>query len=210
MNKPPRWLPGTMALLPAMLCGCMFVTHDKTHAPGMDALVGQSLVTVQDAFLIKDSCIDNYDAKHCSQLQVAQGHYYVKDPASMGGSWLLLKLPADPQALATSPELAARLTLVPKGTALKVVQLVSRSMGQYRRCWVVYAALPGLPADTVAEVPACNQAAPESGPVWFHPQEVPPEMKNGKPVKTFGPVEYDYLDQPPVPDPAYLIPANTP
>lgn len=216
MKKPPRWRPGTAAM-PAvmmaaltMLSGCMYMTHDETHAPGMDALVGQSFVTVQDAFLIKDTCIDTYSAKHCAQLQAVQGHYYVKDPSAVGGSWLLVKLPADPQALAASQELAARLTFVPQGTTLKVVQLVSRSMGQYRRCWVVYATLPGLSADTVAEVPACSQAAPESGPMWLHAQEVQPEMKNGKPVKTYGPVQYDFLEQPPSPDPAYLIPATQP
>ena len=215
MKKLSRRLPGAV-LLPAMLAGlttlggCMYMTHDETHAPGMEALVGQSLVTVQDAFLIKDSCIDNYDAKHCSQLQAVRGHYYVRDPAAVGGGWVLLKVPADTQALTASPELAARFTFVPKGTPLTVVQLVSRSMGQYRRCWVVYATLAALPADRVAELPACDQGAPESGPMWFHPQPVRPPMKNGNPMKIFGPVQYDFLDQPPLPDPAYLAPAPKP
>ncbi|HEY1991882.1 MAG TPA: hypothetical protein VGH71_05420, partial [Gammaproteobacteria bacterium] len=120
-----------MAAMLAALSGCMYMNHDETHAPGMDAVVGQSFQTVQDAFLIKDACIDNYQAKHCSQLQVVQGHYYVKDPKAAGaGGWLLLKLPADQQVLATSKEAAARLTWVPKGSTLKVVQLLSRSMGQ--------------------------------------------------------------------------------
>ena len=193
----------------AALCGCMFITHDKTDAPGMDALVGRSYVTVQNAFLIKDSCIGEFKARNCAQLQVALGHYYVHGGKASGSGWQMLRLPADPQALAATPVAATRLTWVPKGTPVTIVRLVSRSMGQYRRCWVVYGTLPGLPADTVAELPACNQWAPESEPQWFHPQPVQPPMKDGKPVKTYGPVVYDYLDQPPLPDPALLIPAPT-
>jgi hypothetical protein len=35
-------------------------------------------------------------------------------------------------------------------------------------------------------------------------------MKNGKPVPNYGPVQYDFLDQPPLPDPALLTPAPKP
>ncbi|HSN18985.1 MAG TPA: hypothetical protein VLV87_12355 [Gammaproteobacteria bacterium] len=200
----PRRAGLPMAVLLAALSGCMYMNHDETHAPGMDAVVGQSFATVQDAFLIKDACIDNFKAKYCSQLQVVQGYYYVKDPHAPGaGSFLRKKLPADPQILSTSPEAAARLIWVPKGTRLKVVQLLSRSMGQYRRCWVVYATLPQLPADRVAEVPACLQWAPESAPMWFHAQALPPAPDAPRHDNT---TNYDFEDKPPVPDPAFLIP----
>src|SRR5882724_2286392 len=113
---------GLMTAVLAALSGCGFITHDVTQAPGMNALVGQNFTTVQDGFLIKDACIDEYSAKHCAQLQVVQGHYYVRDPAKLGGGWRQLKLPVDQQALATTPELAGRLTWVPKGTTLSIVQ----------------------------------------------------------------------------------------
>lgn len=200
-----RWhrigLPAAAALAAS---GCMYMNHDETHAPGMDAVVGQSFTTVQDAFLIQDACIDHYDARHCSQLQVVNGHYYVKDPKAPGaGSYLQIKLPADQQALATSAELAARLTWVPKGTVLKVVQLESLSLGQYRRCWVVYATLPQLPADRVAEVPACYQWQPESEPMWFKAQALPPDPEAPKHDNT---TNYDFLEKPPLPDPDFLVP----
>ena len=189
-----------MTVVLAALSGCGFITHDVSQAPGMNALVGQDFVTVQDGFLIKDSCIDEYKAKHCSQLQVVQGHYYVRDPAASGGGWRQLKLPVDQQALTTTPELAARLTWVPKGTTVTIVQLVSRSLGQYRRCWLVYGRVAGMPDDTVAEIPACSQWAPESEPVWFEAQKIP--------SKPYEPVVYDYSDRPPVPDTAFLTPVT--
>lgn len=196
----------SMAAMLAALSGCMYMNHDETHAPGMDAVVGRSFITEQDAFLIKDACIDNFDAKHCSQLQVVQGHYYVKDPKAPGaGSYLQVKVPADPQALSAAPEAADRFTWVPKGTTLKVVQLLSRSMGQYRRCWVVYATLASLPADTVAEIPACYQWAPESEPMWFKAQALPPAPDAPKHDNT---TNYDFRDTPPLPDPAFLVPVG--
>jgi len=199
---------GLMLAALAGLSACGFITHDKTRAPGMDALVGQSFVTVQDGFLIKDTCVDEYKAKHCSQLQVVQGHYYVHDPAALGGGWLQLKLPVDQQVLATTPELAARLTWVPKGSTVTIVQLVSKGLGQYRRCWLVYGRLPDMPADTVAEIPACIQWAPESEPLWFHAQALPP--KPGTKGLVNPPVEYDFEGQPPVADPLFLLPVQTP
>ena len=198
-----------MATMLAALSGCMYMNHDETHAQGMDAVVGQSFTTVQDAFLIKDSCIDHYDAKHCSQLQVVQGHYYVKDPKAPGASLRMLRLPADQQILAISAEAAARLTWVPKGTTLKVVQLESLSLGQYRRCWVVYAALPQLPADTVAEIPACLQWAPEAEPMWFKAQVVARQPGEESPSHD-NTTDFDFLDKPPSPDPAFLIPVQKP
>lgn len=193
----------------AALSGCMYMNHDETHARGMDAVVGQSFTTVQDAFLIKDSCVDKYDAKYCSQLQVVQGYYYVKDPKAPGSSLRMLKLPADQQILAISAEAAARLTWVPKGTTLKVVQLESLSLGQYRRCWVVYAALPQFPADRVAEIPACLQWAPEAEPMWFKAQAVLRQPGEESPSHD-NTTDFDFLDKPPLPDPAFLIPAQKP
>ena len=195
-----------MAAILAALNGCMYMNHDETHASGMDAVVGQSFTTVQDAFLIRDSCIDKYDAKHCSQLQVLQGHYYVKDPKAPGaGGWRMLKLPADQQVLATSAEAAARLTWVPKGATLKVVKLESLSLGQYRRCWVVYATLPQLPTDTVVEIPACLQWAPEAEPMWFKAQAVARQPGEESP-KHDNTTDFDFLTTPPLPDPAFLAP----
>lgn len=175
------------------LVGCMYVSHDKSQDPAFHALVGKRFVTVQDAALIRDACIPNYDAKDCQQLQVLGGYYYGR-----GGDkgWHQIRVPTDPAAVAAAVAAGGKLSLVPKGTALTIVQVMSRSLGEERRCWLVYATMANLPAGTVAEVPACFQWAPESAPLWFQPQELP--------HKAYEKVSYDYENQPPLPVATYL------
>jgi hypothetical protein len=164
--------------LTAGLWGCGYITHDKTHDPALKALVGESFVTVQDAALIRDACVPNYDAKDCQQLQVLGGYYYAR-----GGEqgWHQVRVPADQPGIAAAIAAGGKLTLVPKGTGLTIVQVVSRSLGEERRCWLVYATLAGGAPHTVVEVPACFQWAPESTPLWFQAQMIPdPEDPNHK------------------------------
>jgi hypothetical protein len=181
----------------AGLSGCFFITHDRSGTPEMKGLVGQRFTTVQDAALVQDACIPNYAAKDCRQLQILGGFYYAR-----GGDkgWHQLRVPVAQDSLAAVIAQGGKLSSVPKGATLTIVQIESRSLGQERRCWVIYAKMDVLPADTVAEIPACFQWAPESSPMWFQPQELP--------HKSWQAVEYDYLTAAPSPVTAYLAPAN--
>lgn len=198
--RPPVRRTALLLLLAASttgVSGCMFVSHDKTKDPAFHELVGQRFTTVRDAALIKDACIPNFDAKDCQQLQVLGGYYYGR-----GGDqgWHQIRVPGDATAVAAAVAAGGKLTYVPKGTALTIVQVVSRSLGEERRCWLIYAKLATLPADTVAEVPACFQWAPESAPLWFEARELP--------HKSYEKVSYDYEDQPPLPVATYLAPVD--
>lgn len=179
------------------LSGCFFITHDRTRTPEMNALVGHRFTTLHDAALIRDACLPDYKAKDCQQLQILGGFYYAR-----GGDkgWHQVRVPVAQDSLAAAITQGGKFTLVPKGAALSIVQVESKSLGQERRCWVIYATMDVLPADTVAEIPGCFQWAPESSPMWFQPQELP--------HKTWEPVQYDYLTLAPSPVTAYLIPAN--
>ncbi|HEY3644351.1 MAG TPA: hypothetical protein VGM16_03350 [Gammaproteobacteria bacterium] len=189
----------TSALL-AVLCGCMYVSHDRTKDPAFQDLVGKSFTTVQDAALIGDACIPNYAAKDCQQLQVLGGFYYARGGAQ---GWHQIKVPGDQAAVTSAAAAGGKLSFVPKGTPLTIVQVISRSLGEERRCWVIYAKLAGLAPDTVAEIPACFQWAPESTPLWFQAVELP--------HKAYEKVSYDYEDQPPLPVATYLAqPASAP
>lgn len=187
---------GLMAVVLTGLCGCMYASFDKTTKPAFQGLVGQRYVTVQDAALIKDACIANFAAKDCQQLQVVGGYYYGR-----GGEqgWHQIRVPGDATAIAAVTAAGGKLSFVPMGTELTIVQIVSRSLGEERRCWLVYAKMAGLPADTVAEIPGCFQWAPESTPLWFDAQQIPDPMDpNHK--KTMP----DYENLPPLPVALYL------
>lgn len=181
------------------LAGCMYIDHDKSKDPAFRALVGRRFVTVQDAALIRDACIPNYDAKDCRQLQVLGGFYYARGGAQ---GWHQLRVPPDQYGVAATVAQGGKLSFVPKGTPLTIVQVVSRSLGEERRCWLVYASMADLPAGTVAEIPACFQWAPESTPLWFQPQELP--------HKDYEQVSYDYEDMPPLPVAIYLAEPGAP
>lgn len=199
MKKMRPWASSALvSALAAGLCGCMYVNHDKTHDPAFQALVGKSFITVQDAALIRDACIPNYEAKDCQQLQVLGGFYYAR-----GGDqgWHQLRVPTDQAGVAATVAAGGKLSFVPKGTSLTIVQVMSRSLGEERRCWLVYAKMAKLPPDTVVEVPGCFQWAPESTPLWFQPQELP--------HKPFEKVQYDYEDRPPLPVANYLAEPGT-
>jgi hypothetical protein len=188
------------ALAPALLAslgGCFFISHNRTETPEMKGLVGQRFATVQDAALIQDACIPDDKAKDCKQLQILGGFYYAR-----GGDkgWHQLRVPVAPDSLAAAIAAGGKLTPVPKGSTLTIVQIESKSLGQERRCWVIYATMDMLPTDTVAEIPACFQWAPESSPMWFKPQVLP--------TKSYEQAQYDYSKQAPNSDPALLTPAN--
>jgi hypothetical protein len=189
-----------IASLPLLgLGGCFFISHDRTETPEMKGLVGQRFATAQDAALVQDACIQDYKAKDCRQLQVLGGFYYAR-----GGDqgWHQLRVPVAEDALAAAIAAGGKLTPVPKGSTLTIVQIESKSLGQERRCWVIYAKMEMLPAGTVAEIPACFQWAPESSPLWFKPQPLP--------TKSYEQPQYDYLTKAPSPDPAFLVPVTTP
>jgi hypothetical protein len=181
----------------AGLSGCFFITHDRSGAPEMKGLVGQRFTTVQDAALVQDACIRDYAAKDCEQLQILGGFYYAR-----GGDkgWHQVRVPVALDSLAAAIAAGGKLTAVPKGATLTIVQIESKSLGQERRCWVIYAKMDVLPANTVAEIPACFQWAPESSPMWFQPQPIP--------TKSYVRAEYDYVTKAPSPVTAYLAPAN--
>lgn len=185
------------SLLSLGLSGCFFISHDRTGTPEMKGLVGKRFATVQDAALIRDACYTDHKAKDCQQLQVLGGFYYAR-----GGDqgWHQLRVPVAQDSLAAAIAAGGKLTPVPKGSLLTVVQIESKSLGVERRCWVIYATMDMLPANTVAEIPSCFQWAPESSPMWFQPQELP--------RKSYEPVSYDNLTQAPSPVTAYLAPAN--
>jgi|GEM_PF-5807036 len=185
-----------LALL-AALGGCFFITHNRTASPEMTGLAGQRFVTAHDAALIRDACIPDFKARDCQQLQILGGFYYAR-----GGDqgWHQLRVPVTRDNLAAAIANGGKLTLVPKGSTLTIVQIESKSLGEERRCWVIYAKMDLLPADTVAEIPGCFQWAPESSPMWFQPQELP--------HKTYEPAQYDYLTAAPSPVTAYIAPAN--
>jgi len=191
-----------MLVLTAWRGGCGYISHDKTKVPAFQVLVGKSFITVQDAALIRDACIPDYAAKDCQQLQVLGGFYYAR-----GGDqgWHQIRVPGDPQGVATVIAAGGKLSFVPKGTKLTVVQVVSRSLGEERRCWLIYAKMTVLPADSVAEIPGCFQWAPESTPLWFEAQMVPdPDDPNHK--RTIP--DYDLL--PPLPVALYLAAPDAP
>lgn len=191
-----------MTAMLAALAGCGYITHDKTKVPAFQVLVGKSFITVQDAALIRDACIPNYAAKDCQQLQVLGGFYYAR-----GGDqgWHQIRVPGDQQGVAAVDAAGGKLSLVPKGTRLTVVQVVSRSLGEERRCWLIYAKTAVLPADSVAEIPACFQWAPESMPLWFEAQMIPdPDDPNHKRIIP------DYEQLPPLPVATYLAAPDTP
>ena len=183
-------------MLTAGLWACGYITHDKTQVPAFQALVGKRFVTVQDAALIGDACLPNYTAKDCQQLQVTGGLYYAR-----GGDqgWHQIRVPGDQQGILAAAVAGGKLSFVPKGTELTVVQVVSRSLGEERRCWLVYAKLAGADANTVVEVPSCFQWAPESRPMWFEAQQIPdpadPNHKHTLP---------DLENLPPLPVATYL------
>jgi hypothetical protein len=185
------------SLLLLGLSGCFFISFDRTQTPEMKALLGHRFVTAKDAALIRDACFTDHKAKDCQQLQVLGGFYYAR-----GGDqgWHQLRVPVAQDSLAAAIAAGGKLMPVPKGSTLTVVQIESKSLGEERRCWVIYAKMDMLPADTVAEVPGCFQWAPESSPMWFQPQELP--------HKSWEPVEYDYSTKAPSPVTAYLVPAN--
>lgn len=198
MSKPvskARLLLASLTLLG--LSGCFFITHNRTASPEMTGLAGQRFVTAHDAALVRDACIQDFKAKDCQQLQILGGFYYAR-----GGDqgWHQLRVPVTRDNLAAAIASGGKLTLVPKGSALTIVQIESKSLGQERRCWVVYAKMDLLPADTVAEIPGCFQWAPESSPMWFQPQELP--------HKSYETAQYDYLTMAPSPVTTYLVPAN--
>ena len=185
------------SLLLLGLSGCFFISHDRTGTPEMTGLVGQKFATVQDAALIRDACFADHKAKDCQQLQILGGFYYAR-----GGDqgWHQLRVPVAQDSLAAAIAAGGKLTPVPKGATLTIVQIESKSLGQERRCWVIYASMDMLPADTVAEIPGCFQWAPESSPMWFQAQTIP--------TKPYEPVQYDYLTKAPSPVTAYLVSAN--
>jgi len=204
MNTPRRQI--SKAAISLMLAGtligvggCMYINHDKSKDPAFQALVGKPFITVQDAALIRDACIPNYEAKDCQQLQVLGGFYYGR-----GGEqgWHQIRVPADQTGVAAVAAAGGKLSFVPKGTQFTIVQVMSRSLGEERRCWVIYAKMAELPPDTVAEVPACFQWAPESTPLWFQPQELP--------HKPYEKVTYDHEDRPPWPVATYLAEPGAP
>jgi hypothetical protein len=198
MSKPAPKTRLLLALLMLLgLSGCFFITHNRTHAPEMTSLAGQRFATARDAALVRDACIQDFKAKDCQQLQILGGFYYAR-----GGDegWHQLRVPMTRDNVAAAIANGGKLTLVPKGSTLTIVQIESKSLGQERRCWVVYAKMDLLPAGTVAEIPACLQWAPESSPLWFQPQELP--------HKPYEPAQYDYLTAAPSPVTAYLVPAN--
>lgn len=189
-------------VLTACLVGCGYISHDKTQDPAFQTLVGKSFVTVRDAALIKDACIPDYAAKECQQLQVLGGFYYAR-----GGDqgWHQVRVPGDQQTVAIAIAAGAKLTSVPKGAHLTIVQVVSRSLGEERHCWLVYARLAGLDTETVAEIPGCFQWAPESTPLWFEAQQVAdPDDPNHK--RTIP----DYENLPPLPVAIYLAAPDAP
>jgi hypothetical protein len=184
-----------LALVFLALGGCFFINHDRTDTPEMSGLVGKRFATVQDGVLIRDACIPVHKAKECQQLQVLSGFYYARGG---NGGWHQVRVPMTPASLAVALGAGAKLSWVPKGSVLTIVQIVSKSLGEERRCWVVYATMAGLPDDGVAELPGCFQWAPESSPVWFIPVQLP--------TKKFEPVLYDYSHLAPSPDPKFLQP----
>ncbi|HEY1774230.1 MAG TPA: hypothetical protein VGH91_13665 [Gammaproteobacteria bacterium] len=185
------------ALLLLGLSGCFFISHNRTDTPEMKGLVGQRFATVRDGALIRDACLADHKAKDCQQLQILGGFYYAR-----GGDqgWHQLRVPVAPDSLAAAIAAGGKLTPVPKGSVLTIVQIESKSLGEERRCWVIYAKMDMLPADTVAEIPSCFQWAPESSPMWFRPQELP--------HKSYEPAQYDYTTKAPSPVTAYIVPAN--
>ena len=198
MSKPVSKTRLLLALLTLLgLSGCFFITHNRTQAPEMTGLVGKRFATAHDAALIRDACIPDFKAKDCQQLQILGGFYYAR-----GGDqgWHQLRVPVAQDSLAAAIANGGKFTPVPKGSTLTIVQIESKSLGQERRCWVIYAKMDLLPAGTVAELPACMQWAPESSPMWFQPQELP--------HKSYEPAQYDYLTAAPSPVTTYLAPAH--
>jgi hypothetical protein len=198
MRKLRRILSNALvSVLLAGLSGCFFISHNRTETPEMKGLVGQRFATVQDAALVQDACIEDYKAKDCKQLQILGGFYYARGG---GKGWHQLRVPVAQDSLAAAIAAGGKLTPVPKGSTLTIVQIESKSLGQERRCWVIYATMEMLPAGTVAEIPSCFQWAPESSPMWFKPQPLP--------TKSYEEAQYDYSKNAPSPDPAFLTPAN--
>jgi hypothetical protein len=186
-----------LALAFPMLGGCFLISHDRTDTPEMSVLVGKHFATVQDAALVRDACLPDHKAKECQQLQVLGGFYYGRGG---NGGWHQIRVPVSQVSMTVALAAGAKLTWVPKGSVLTIVQIESKSLGEERRCWVVYATLVGLPDGTVAEIPGCFQWAPESSPIWFTPQELP--------AKKYQAVQYDYSHKAPSPDPAFLTPVS--
>ncbi len=185
-----------LAMAFPLLGGCFLISHDRTQTPEMNALVGKQFATVQDGALVQDACMPDHKAKECEQLQILGGFYYAR-----GGNdgWHQVRVPVTELALTTALAAGAKLKWVPKGTVLTIVQIESKSLGEERRCWAIYATMAGLPEDGVAELPGCLQWAPQSEPVWFIPQALPQKNK-------YEPVQYDYSHKAPSPDPLYLTP----
>jgi hypothetical protein len=186
----------SVALAIPLLGGCYLISHDRTDTPEMSGLVGKHFATGVDAALIQDGCMPDHKAKECEQLQMLGGFYYARGG---NGGWHQIRVPVNPQALTVALANGAKLSWVPKGTVLTIVQIESKSLGEERKCWAIYARMDGLPDDAVAELPACLQWAPQSTPMWFTPQPLP--------TKSYEKQQYDNSHQAPSPDPELLIPA---
>lgn len=142
----------------ALLAGCAIISHDLTHAPGMDAIVGKSFVIQQDSFLLENYCEDSSGANSCLLLQVVGGKTWHEVAAFIPYS-VEVDLPTldeyarDPKRYddtlashshfsTTRHDIAAT---VPKGTIITVTRVIEGAYGESGSGWVVYGAIQSQP-----------------------------------------------------------------
>jgi hypothetical protein len=150
-----------------LLAGCDMISHDRTHASGMDAVVGKSFVLLQDSFLIENYCDDGFTTKRCLFLQVSGGS--IQRFSGLLGHQELAALPTSIEDYEHNPalyneQLADRgllrreshdiVATVPKGTLVTVTTTIDSARGDEGRSWLVYAAMGSQPGMAIQLGPA--------------------------------------------------------
>jgi hypothetical protein len=180
---------GVLIVISALLTGCAVLQHDRTDAPGMDALVGKSFVIQKDSFLIENYCLSGYPGKACLFLQVTGGKIE-RNPDRLGGYRMEADLPASfadyaSHADSYNGDLVERsifgstlhdiLANVPKGTIITLTTVIDQPAGDNGSCLVAYGTIPSQPGVSI-QIGPCPYVA-HGSPEWFDENSEPLHLR---------------------------------
>jgi hypothetical protein len=162
-----------------LLTGCAMINHDRSDAPGMDALMGKSFVIEKDSFLIENYCADLYATKDCVFMQVTGGFIERKtskltavlEKGQLPGSFE--EFARDPKAI--NDDLAERglldhtrhdiVGVVTKGTVIIITRVMEAAHGEDGSGWLVYGTLQSQPGISIQIGP--GQLSFSGSPSWL-------------------------------------------
>lgn len=173
-----------LCLFVLVISGCSIVTYECKTSPSNPALIGEEFLLGEDSFLLENSCSARLSTKKiCFRIQVVGGDITYAD-----GGTLNARLPASfvdfekkPTyyndkyvnknrlfGVTTDEKRQDIVGLAPKGSVIRITNVVSAAWGESGRCYEVYGELSQGSKDLFVEMPSCALGMLDANPLWFN------------------------------------------